>query len=174
MAISEHVINGNNIGAKPIKAIAALTATLMSTTAITTAPALADSFKAFPGNMCQPSSPSDLPKLVRGDNYIYNISTSSYAYVACPIVRGYPGDDEGTSNGPYSTIFVLKYNTQTLTCRLSGYYSSGDSASSQSVSTNNTGNASISTARVAQRNIYGIFCSLPPSSGILSYYSFFK
>lgn len=173
MAILERVPNGNNIGAKLIKAITALTATLISTTAIATTPVLADSFKAFPGSMCQPSTPSDLPKLVRGDNYIYNSSTS-YANVACPIVRGYPGDDEGTSNGPYSTIFVLKYNTQTLTCRLSGYYSSGSSGTSQSVSTNNTGSASISTARVAQRNIYGIFCSLPPSSGIQSYYSFFK
>jgi hypothetical protein len=89
MIISEKI-------SKQTKAIVAL-ATLMSATAITTSPAWADSYKAFPGSMCQHSTSTDLPKLVRGPNYIYNSSTS-YAYVACPIVRGVPGDDEGTTD----------------------------------------------------------------------------
>ncbi len=146
----------------------------MSTTAIATSPAMADSYKAFPGSMCQHSTSTDLPKLVRGANYIYNSSTS-YAYVACPIVRGVPGDDEGTTTGPYTTVYVLKnYNNQTVTCTLSGYWSNNGGASSQSASTSTQGMSSMSTARVAKRNIYGLFCSLAPHSGIYSYYSFFK
>ncbi|MES1021655.1 hypothetical protein ABN584_01975 [Gloeocapsa sp. BRSZ] len=159
---------------KKTKAIVTLTATLMSTTAIATSPAIADSYKAFPGSMCQHSTSTDLPKLVRGPNYVYNSSTS-YAYVACPIVRGVPGDDEGTTTGPYTTVYVLKnYNNQTVTCTLSGYWSDSGGASSQSASTSTQGMSSMSTARVAKRNIYGLFCSLAPHSGIYSYYSFFK
>lgn len=153
------------------KAVIATTTVLISSAVIST-PVLADQFKAFPGSMCLSSDPASDSRLVRGENYVYN-SSSSNAYVVCPIVRGFPGDDQVSNSGPYTTIFALKNNNQTITCRLSGYDSNGDNASTQSASISGFGKLSFSTARVAKRNIYGIFCTLPPSNGIVSYYSFF-
>lgn len=168
--ISERVTNRNSIVAKPIKAITALTATLVSTV-IATAPALADEYKFSPGSMCQHSTPSDLPKLVRGENYIYNSDTSNYAYVACPIEWGVP--DDSKNRGPYVNINVLKYNSQQLTCRLSTAYGTGGNIDSKSVSTTATGYTSLTTSRVKSGIVYGIFCNLPPSSGIWSIYTWF-
>ncbi|WP_146131505.1 hypothetical protein [Merismopedia glauca] len=154
------------------KAFIAVFITLGSAIVTATAPAFADSYRFSPGSKCLSSDPTSDSTLVRGADYIYNTNTSKYAYVVCPIDRGVP--DEKITNGVYVTMSVLKYNSQTLTCTLRSGYGDGTFVDSKSASTSANGKASFNTPTVANGIIYGVFCSLPPSSGINSFYTWFN
>ncbi|MBW4622513.1 MAG: DUF1824 family protein [Cyanosarcina radialis HA8281-LM2] len=145
---------------------------LASALATAADPALADSYRFSPGSKCLSSDPTSDSTLVRGENYIYNTNTSKYAYVVCPIDVGVP--DDKITNGVYTTVSVLKYNTQKLTCRISSYYGDGTFVDSKSASTSANGRASFNTPTVKSAIVYGVFCELPPSSGIYSLYTWFN
>lgn len=150
------------------------TLTLVSTIGIVTNPVLADSYKSFPGSMCHGIDSTSESKLSRGYIDITNQDSSQYAYVTCPIVRGAPGDDDGTTTGPSSLVYVNKQNTQSMLCGLIGDWPAGDGFSYMQGTTTVQGTTYISIPRVAKRNIYAVFCSIPPKSSIRAYYSFFK
>ncbi|PSB01274.1 hypothetical protein [Merismopedia glauca] len=159
---------------KPAKTFIAAAVTLLSTIVTAAAPALADSYKSFPGSMCHGTDSSSEAKLSRGYLYIYNGDSSQYAYVVCPIVRGAPGDDDGTTSGPSSLVYVNKGNSQKMLCGLIGDWPAGGGFSYQEGTTIAQGTTYISIPKIAKRNIYAIFCSIPPKSSITGYYSFFK
>jgi hypothetical protein len=170
--LTQHLTTGDLLLMKTRKTFIAAAVTLVSTLATAAAPALADDYRFSPGSKCLSSDPTSDSTLVRGANYIYNTSTSKYAYVVCPIEWGVP--DEQITNGVYSTISVLKYNTQKLTCRISSYYGDGTFVDSKSASTTINGRASFNTPTVKSAIVYGVFCELPPSSGIYSLYTWFN
>ena len=152
----------------------ATTVILVSTIATVAAPALADNYKSFPGSMCHGIDSTSESKLSRGYLDITNQDASQYAYVTCHIVRVAPGDDDGTTTGPSSLVYVNKQNTQSMLCGLIGDWPAGDGFSYMQGTTTVQGTTYISIPKVAKRNIYAVFCSIPPKSSIRAYYSFFK
>jgi hypothetical protein len=159
---------------KQFKILVGAAVTLASTLATAATPALADNYKAFPGSMCHGMDSASESKLSRGYLSIKNNDSSQYAYVMCPIVRGVPGDDEGTTSGPSSLVYVDKGNSQSMLCGLIGDWPAGGGFSYKDGTTTAQGVTYISIPKVEKRNIYAIFCSIPPKSSITGYYSFFK
>ncbi len=102
---SKPVTKRNNITTKPIKAIAALSVTLMSTIGFS-ASTYASKQHTYPGSMCDATSSAGAAIL---DKYagILNISSSqTINYVVCPIVRDVL---DGSTIGPKAYIRVKKY-----------------------------------------------------------------
>jgi hypothetical protein len=154
------------------KAIVALAAILIPAATIST-PALADDSKSFPGSMCRGINPTSDAQLSRGYLSIRNTSSSAYAYVYCPIVKGSPGDDNPSGVGPYSFVYATKGDSQTLACGMTASELDGNSFVYQGGTTlgteAGTGKRTIYIPRIAKRDIYSIFCAVPPNSSINGY-----
>jgi hypothetical protein len=147
------------------KAIVALSIALISSAAIAS-PVFAE-ITVFSGNTCRPANSTEDAKLTSGHDYIYNFS-STYAYVTCPINQRFPSDSSGTSTS--SSIRVLKYNTQELSCTLkSTSLFSSTLGTGSAKTTYGNGFTYMETSSVPKGHTYGLLCHLPPSSGIYSY-----
>jgi hypothetical protein len=156
---------------KRAKAILALATTLISTTAIFTASAHADDYAVvYPGSICQPIQPA-----IYGADLTYFVGLyaggSQGVAVSCPIERRAPSDD--SSNAPWAAVQVHSANNKELSCRLSGYDTSGNYlAGTEAKTTYSPGRNQytyIYPGRPSSRGYYALTCDLPPGSALLGF-----
>jgi hypothetical protein len=137
--------------------------------AIASTPALAqtDDSKAFPGNTCQGTSPTNEAKLSRGGSFTWNSLGTSSATVVCPIFQRYPSDNSITK--VFAVVSV--YNTQgTLSCTLRAHNFRGDIVDSSTKTTSSTGGYTILFIPTISRGLtYSMSCILPPNGSVQTY-----
>jgi hypothetical protein len=157
---------------KQSKATLTLVATLISTTAIFTAPARADDYAVvYPGAICQPIQPALYSSSLTYFVGLY-VGGSQDVGVNCPIERRAPSDD--SSNAPWAAVQVSSANNKELSCRLSGYDTSGNYlAGSEAKTTYSPSNGNqytyIYPGRPSSRGYYALTCNLPPGSALLGF-----
>ncbi len=129
--------------------------------------AYAEDQKVYPGNACAAYSPEDNADLFRHfGGGIWNESSSSDAFITCPIVR----DNVLNGNGTKRAI-VRVHNTRTdalaVSCTLVSMSGQGQFITSRSATATTTGfvNLEVGVNASANLGLYYIYCYLPQKQG---------
>jgi hypothetical protein len=160
------------------KAVFALAATLMSTTAISTA-AFAGDNKVYPGSLCDVQTPASRNTVSRAAGQLLNNGSSS-VNVHCPVIRDNTGSaDNGV--GPLAFVHVFSSNSGStqIVCDLRAYQPNSLSFQSQRLTRNLSGGRVGTPAkhmfdfrgpvRQTPGGPYEVVCSLPAGTGVASY-----
>jgi hypothetical protein len=138
--------------------------------AIAGRPAHAGDNKWYPGSLCQKMDASS-DVFATNFNRIFNSSTTLNRLVSCPLVR----DNTGNTNGSPGQAWVyVSNNTAGVTFECTFYSTAGDTGSviaQNTASTTLSGNVrlSIPVTSSASSGPYGVRCTIPPLSSIISY-----
>ena len=133
-------------------------------------PAHAADNKWYPGSLCQKMDASS-DVFATNFNRIYNSSITTNRLVSCPLVR----DNTGNTNGSPGQAWVfVSNNAAGVTFECTFYSTAGDTGSvsfQNTASTTASGNVRLSTnvTSSASSGPYGVRCSIPPLSSIISY-----
>lgn len=162
------------------KAIIALAATLISTTAISSAAFAVPDSKAYPGSLCDVQTPDFNNKVSRAAGQFLNNGTSSVD-AHCPGVRE---NTSSADNGIGPTGFVLVTNSnaaaKNIRCQLRAYKADGSLNFNSKELTFSVPGGAPGTPGKLKFNFtqpvqqtpdggYEIFCSLPASTSIVNY-----
>lgn len=124
--------------------------------------------KIHMGTMCQPLSPNYASQLTYFSDNIFNNSSTSYAYISCPIVR----DNTQNTNGTRLAYVRVQSNAaRSLSCGLHSRSSTGGFVAYRSAATTSSSVTSLNVDVSASSILgtYSIFCSVPPGGRVYSY-----